>query len=699
MNAQQKQFLAYIGGLRGFAILMVVLFHMMPQYFSQGYLGVDVFFVISGFLLFRAYDDEKQFSLRDFVCKKVLRIYPVLACTVVLTSCLMALCLYSWPDVADYVKTVTSSLYGLVNYFFDKEYTNYFSANANMNPLLHLWYLAVIIQVYLLWGIGCWCVSALCKWKPAYMGIIGKLTITFIVLISVFSYFCSHLDNFRELFFLLGCPALSQTQEMAYWHTFGRVWQLAAGGLVLVLPTARKPWQSALMAGTGIFLILILGFCNVPTAPYAASMVVAGTVLVLRYIPDVRLRCLFEQRCLTWLGGISFSLYLVHFPLLVFYKRWVKDYPDVTMAIALIGVSLILAYFLWRFVERKRFTLITTLAMVAIACLFTFAVRSYLGRYVCPRLNQAFAYPIYEKEPGKVPQRYYDFYDKELLVYEGGTQGILYNGAKYPNSELMMVGSVANKPEFIMMGDSNSQHWYAGMNELCLKWGVSGIHLDSIVIPLMDRFEQVGHSSYRWDEEKAKALFNWLEHQKSIRVVVISQLWLRLFKKKAKDWNGRVKEVTFEENVKRLKEFCQKIQSLGKRVVLMMPGPLFLNMHPEVHGTGLEYVRWVEFREKYRKGESVYAPLCINEKQFLTCYERVVKLFNEWERNGFCDVIHVEEIAFEDGYFKGYENGVLYCKDRTHLTPPAAIKILDGVGEEFKNILHQGFDEMNAVNR
>ena len=70
MGIVNKGFLLYLGGLRGVAILLVILFHTLPQYFSQGYLGVDVFLVISGFLLVRAYDTRQAFSFWDFVHKK-----------------------------------------------------------------------------------------------------------------------------------------------------------------------------------------------------------------------------------------------------------------------------------------------------------------------------------------------------------------------------------------------------------------------------------------------------------------------------------------------------------------------------------------------------------------------------------------------------------------------------------------------------
>lgn len=152
---KNKSFLPYIGGLRGIAILMIVCFHIWPQHCSQGYLGVDIFLVISGYLLFRSHQTEHSFQFRKFVSKKILRIMPPFLCVVLLTCIIVP---FLFVDEGEFVRLGSSAIYSIFAYsnnYYHRLYSDYFSPGANLNPLLHTWYLAVILQIYLLWAVGC----------------------------------------------------------------------------------------------------------------------------------------------------------------------------------------------------------------------------------------------------------------------------------------------------------------------------------------------------------------------------------------------------------------------------------------------------------------------------------------------------------------------------------------------------------------
>lgn len=144
-------------GLRGIAILLVILFHLRADYFSQGFLGVDVFLVISGFLLFRGY--KADFKILPFIQKKVLRIIPLLAVVVIITAFIVFPVLFSTKSIEDVGACSISSLFCFSNLHYLHKYSNYFSTNANLNPLLHTWYLSLVVQIYAIWAIGCFCLK------------------------------------------------------------------------------------------------------------------------------------------------------------------------------------------------------------------------------------------------------------------------------------------------------------------------------------------------------------------------------------------------------------------------------------------------------------------------------------------------------------------------------------------------------------
>lgn len=689
-----REILLYLGGLRGLAILLVVLFHMLPQYFSQGFLGVDIFLVISGYLLFRAYDGESAFKFWEFVRKKVVRIYPVMCCAIILACVLMAFAMYSADEAKVLTRTVRYALLGKVNGYFNKQYTDYFSDSANLNPLLHLWYLAVIVQVYMLWAVGCWVVSFLRHRFTAHQVLIRKWATFLIVLVALASFVYSHSLAIHDALASLGVPVWQQAQEVAYWDTFGRLWQVAAGGLVLVLPPCRKPVLCTMLAALGLGLLLLLGFCNAASVPCAALLTVLSVVLVLRYLPDTRLKALLEQRWLVWVGSISFSLYLVHFPLLVFYKRWEKLFPDATVATALVIISLALAYALWFFVEKRRTGLIVAALLVGCAFGSAYGIRKYIKKVIEPELRATsgaagVAYPSYNRKLEQVPEVLFEKFNQEEMCANIGTFSMLYDVTKPPYPVLMPLGASSDRPEFVLLGDSNAQHWYSGLNEFCHKQGISGLHSSTIVVPLMDRYVQ-RHHSYRWDEAKAKALFNWLEHHSSIHTVLLSNLWTRLFPRQAKDWQGKNINPTFEENAASLREFCSQLRVQGKQVVLVMPSPILPHLNKQLCGRMGEYVSWMHFRNKQFDAENDNHPLVLTKSYYEEHYREVLSLFNLWEQEGFCSILHVERAMFNGDRLVGVRNGVMMFRDTTHITPPFSIEIMEQMSADLSDIIQRG---------
>ena len=697
-----RGFLLYLGGLRGLAILLVVLFHMLPQYFSQGFLGVDIFLVISGYLLFRAYDGESAFKFWEFVRKKVVRIYPVMCCAIILACVLMAFAMYSADEAKVLTRTVRYALLGKVNGYFNKQYTDYFSDSANLNPLLHLWYLAVIVQVYMLWAVGCWVVSFLRHRFAAHQVLIRKWATFLIVLVALASLAYSHSLAIHDALASLGVPVWQQAQEVAYWNTFGRLWQVAAGGLVLVLPPCRKPVLCTMLAALGLGLLLLLGFCNAASVPSAALLTVLSVVLVLRYLPDTRLKALLEQRWLVWVGSISFSLYLVHFPLLVFYKRMMKMRPDMQGTLLLALASALLGCVMWWGVEKRRMRMVYLIILLGSTIGVSYVASFYIKEVAESIKNApqseggALVYPVYQRPLEDVSEKMRENYDANLMPANSGTFSLLYGKEVKPSQEMLAVGEVSDNPEFVLLGDSNAQHLFPGLNEMCKSRHLSGIHLTTIMMPFMDRFRETpGVQGYKWDGEKSDALLTWLAHQQSIHTVVISELWSRHLPTGWHiNWKGLKINATFEENVLMMELFCDKIRAMGKQIVLVTPSPLFPNFDTEIHGTGLEYARWMQRRGMKMNPNHPYHPFTLTKKYYDAHYERELALFNDWEKRDYCRVLHLDRAIFRNGNYLGMKGNTLYCRDKTHITPAASIDLMMHMGDEFEALIQQGRQRM-----
>lgn len=699
-ESKKRPFYQHIASLRGIAILMVVLFHLFPNCFSQGYLGVDVFLVISGYLLFLGLKCNENFNFLEFIQKKVLRIMPPFACMLLLVGLCVIPVLFSSNDIVALGNSMAYSLVGLSNRYYQNLYADYFSAGANMNPLLHTWYLAVILQVYVIWAIGCWAFSKmrdrslrasaifLSRGRNMDCKVFFSIIVVFVAIASLIY---SHSYQLQSFFSQLGLPTWGAMSEVSYYSTFGRLWQIAAGGLVFFLPLHHKKVVNASLSALGLLLIILTGCCNLSFAPFGAIITVISTILLIRYTPDTPLAHFLDNKILQWVGKISFSLYLVHFPIIVIYKRWEKLQPDLLSGSLLLALAIAIAWLLWYTVEKRKWKLVWTVMIIGLTGAMAIFLRceNVFGAPVSKAFSQF--YPIYQDEYLEIPENIYKGYDKSLLVANSGTTTLMYDAVEGRQIvDILPIGE-CQSPEFVLIGDSNTQHLFAGMNELCKNKSLQGVHLTTIVVPLENRVVHVDDPGYNWDREKAEALYAWLSQHPEIHTVVISNMWSRLFKVNAINWEGKNIETNFSDNADLLKQFCIKLKNMGKQVVLVMPSPRFFNLDKELHGTGLEYVRWLERRHGGTLDiTNPNEPLVLTESKYREYYKQVIDLFNSWEGEGFCKVLHIEKPMFKEGVYLGLKNGALKCRDATHITPPASIELMEGVADEFEQIIING---------
>ena len=144
-----------ITSLRGLAIILIILFHLNPEHFPYGYFGVEVFLVISGYLLMKSFQKQQmQIRLGEFARKKVLRLFTPVAVIIPLTL-LAGMFFLDYTDLATASSTGGYTLIGAANRFLAVIQSDYFAQDSSGNPFLHMWYLAVTAQIYLLCAGGC----------------------------------------------------------------------------------------------------------------------------------------------------------------------------------------------------------------------------------------------------------------------------------------------------------------------------------------------------------------------------------------------------------------------------------------------------------------------------------------------------------------------------------------------------------------
>lgn len=297
-GADHGGFIPSLEGMRALAVTVAVLFHLGVQNASGGYLGIELFFVISGYIITRniIFDQHAgKFSLRRFYVRRIRRLLPALMVTVLLTMCFAII----WVPPGELALTARSAffaIFSLANFDFWME-SNYFSAEAELKPLLHTWSLSVEEQFYLLW-------PALLVWLATTQRRIA-CTNTLIIL-SLWGAMAYRHSMAEGVFYLLPF----------------RVYELMSGALVAILALRLTGLLGNLALLTGFigFLAATVTVTEEHTPAVTAGIVCGLSLLMLLGRESKAAVILLANKPMQWIGARSYSIYLVHWPIFVLYK-------------------------------------------------------------------------------------------------------------------------------------------------------------------------------------------------------------------------------------------------------------------------------------------------------------------------------------------------------------------------------------------
>ena len=330
-----------IDGLRAIAVGSVLAYHAFPSLLPGGFIGVDIFFVISGFLITTILLQSLaagDFSYRDFYTRRIRRIFPALVLV------LLATLAFGWyvllpGEFSQLGKQTTGGAAFFANLVFLGE-AGYFDATAETKPLLHLWSLGIEEQFYIFW--------------PLMLGLAWRkrwpiLRVTLAV---------------ATVSFLVNVLTVQPHRAAAFYSPLSRAWELMAGGLLAVMQlqaaahgaVSTRAWKKHLQSIIGIALIVLGLFMTRSTKAFpgwwallpvlgAASCIAAGPGGVLN-------KYLLSNRVMVWIGLISYPLYLWHWPLLSYARIVTGGEPPLQLRIVLVVASVVLAWATYRFLER-----------------------------------------------------------------------------------------------------------------------------------------------------------------------------------------------------------------------------------------------------------------------------------------------------------------------------------------------------------
>jgi peptidoglycan/LPS O-acetylase OafA/YrhL len=328
------EYRADIDGIRAMSILSVVGYHAYPDMVPGGFVGVDIFFVISGFLITRIILDRlacDSFSVVSFYQRRVRRIFPALVVVLVATYAAGWVILLP-SDFSRLAESMVAGAGFFANFLQLRE-ANYFAPDAATNPLLHLWSLGIEEQFYIFWPL---LLMLLAKWKRS-----GGIAVFFIALVSMGT----------------NIYLVSDHQTVAFYSPITRAWELLAGALLV----NRKDWLSRdlslqnIKAVVGVVLIVIAIVVLDKSSKYpgwGAILPVAGAMLLLDARHSFLNQSLLSHRVVVFIGLISYPLYLWHWPILTYVSIIKAGTPTQLEVLLCVVSAFLLSWATYRFVER-----------------------------------------------------------------------------------------------------------------------------------------------------------------------------------------------------------------------------------------------------------------------------------------------------------------------------------------------------------
>ncbi|MEZ5853350.1 MAG: acyltransferase family protein [Hyphomicrobiaceae bacterium] len=445
----------HIDGLRALAVVPVVLFHAHVAGFSGGFVGVDVFFVISGYLITGLIQHELAqgtFTLGGFYERRVRRILPALL-AMVLVSAVVASVLFIPSDFKDFCRSLIATALLSSNVQFWSE-AGYFDAPADLKPLLHTWSLAVEEQYYIVFPLLA--LMAHRMFPKRFLGCLVALAI---------------------VSFAMSVWGVAHAPDAAFYLAPFRVWELLVGAL-LALTGIRLGggwWTATAVAGGGVGLIVaaVVGYSQVTPFPGVAALlpcVGAGLVIWACDARDNVVRRGLSWRPLVGIGLVSYSLYLWHWPALVFARyALLRDLTGAEVGVLLAGVGLV-SWLSWRYVETPfrvrrnwpRLRVFAGAAVAGVAC-FAFAKTVLLLHGLPQRLTrEATALAVLaDKEAVRAPRDQ----DGKVCPHLDRERRL---------GRFCVRGAEGVRPNFILTGDSHAGAISGGVFAAAKQLGVAG---------------------------------------------------------------------------------------------------------------------------------------------------------------------------------------------------------------------------------
>ena len=552
---KKNQYFKSIDGLRGISVLSVVLYHFFPKIFKGGFIGVDIFFIISGFVISNILLNEfrltKQISFKNFYIKRVKRLFPVFFLVIFVSSIISYFTLL--PNyLIDFSKSSLSSVFFTANFYFFFTNQDYAGIASNFKPLLHLWSLSVEEQFYIFFPLFVF----------LFLKFINKYSKLVIIILTIISYTGSIiLENFftGSGFYLL--PA--RISQFLIGFLIAKIY-IDNNGASLFSSNLKYLFYISVL----IIIYFIFFISDKNLFPSHIIVLIALCVLIIIYSSSFNIinKNFLENKVLVSFGKISYSLYLWHYPIFVYanYLDFLNNNLNKSLFLLL---SIIISYFSYNFYEKKfRYDY---------SIKKTIIVSSFLGFAVIIYASLSLYYSGYKN---RVPEIFSKNYQSIIYELKDKNNKICYD-RKY---DFCHLNKENNLVKIAVVGDSHTAILTSKLNQLKKYELISMNNTGCYYLP---NFSLTNHNNIveydRCNSELQLLRKKQLESLEDYYIIIGGRLPLYLSGKKFDNQEGGVEGGNWKKlrqknkNSDFIKDMIEPIKFLSKKnkIILIYPIP------------------------------------------------------------------------------------------------------------------------------
>lgn len=494
-----------VDGLRALAVLAVIAYHFFPGKLSGGFLGVDIFFVISGYLVTGIIISDlfkNNFSFLRFYQKRIIRLFPALVLVLVVVF-FAGLLLLTDSEILHLARHYLYTMVYGTNFILYKE-SGYFDSGSEFKPILHLWSLSIEEQFYLVW--------------PLFLWLLRKQS-SKVIFLSI----CM----LTGLSFIYWVASMTNDTAYAFYMPVARLWQLSIGGIAYI---AKKNYNSDVitktLSSTGLnkyinnffVLELLCAFAiiyffrtaNGYEKQFMPAIFVAAYIAVVLFLGFSSFtKSILSNKFLVYMGLISYPLYLWHWPLISYANIYYTKEVPIELRFFLLIVSVILAYLTYELIEKKIKIFTVPLAKKASILFFAFIL-------IC---SAGFLVQRYEGFQWRYPS---------IKQFITSSKAFVEPAKGQPNScdklafktELCAIQKVDRPPTILLIGDSHAHHFFLGYLDFFKDTEENVLLLAKNGTPPL-----IGVTSLRKVKTSLDDVFQFLQSSKNVKEVYLGGFW------------------------------------------------------------------------------------------------------------------------------------------------------------------------------